>query len=379
MKLQLPILFSLLIFITACGSDSKRSTDQYFRENFDPYSEPFFPYQWYLEYTQNSFTKTANIDPDANVHILDAWKYTRGRGVKVAVIDNNFEVTHRDLADNIAVSYNADFNNTNVANDTDESSHGTATAGFVAAVPNGYGMLGTAPDAKLVLISQMLVDDAATIRAFEYAKNAGAKIISNSWGTGHVSEAVASELAALKEQNITIFFASGNNGPDLYSSNQDLDAPGVTDESELPSVIGVGATNESNKLASYSNYGKYIDILAPGGEFLGLLALDDSGGQVNNYLINNRYLLKLDNAHILEMGTSFACPIAAGVAALMLSVNPLLTPDQIRTLLIESTEKIESDQVYYNAEGFNSRRAFGKINASKAVELAKKAAEKSSN
>ena len=377
MKQLLTFLLLTLLF-TGCGAGSNRNSHKNidYRTNFNPYNEPFFQYQWYLTYTENEFSFSAAIDPDASVHILDAWKYTRGKGVKVAVIDNNFEVKHKDLRDNVINSYNADMQNYDVSNDSDESSHGTATAGFIAAVPNGYGILGTAPDAELILIEQFADDDAATIRAFEYAKNKGAKIISNSWGTGHVSEAIAAELASIKNQNITIFFASGNYGPTLTSSNQNLDAPGITDESELPSVIGVGATNELNKLASYSNYGRNIDILAPGGEFLGLLGLDDTGSagvQFNSYTFSNGYTLVLDDAHAFETGTSFACPVAAGVAALMLAVNPSLTPEQIRTLLIQSTDKIENDSVYYDKNGFNLKRAYGKINAAKAVALAKEA------
>ncbi len=368
------LLLPLLLLFSGCGKDKTKTQQPETEEGFNPYNEPYFQYQWYLAYTDNDFSRSALISQNAHIHILDAWKYTRGEGVTVAVIDDSYEVGHRDLSTNITDFYNADFQNTKVENDTDDSSHGTATAGFIAAPKNDYGIVGTAPDAKLVLIAQIYDDDVATIRAFEYAKNKGAKIISNSWGTGNVSPAVAEELALLKEQNITILFASGNYGPSLFSDNQDLDVPGVTDESELPSVIGVGATNEQNQLASYSNYGKNIDILAPGGEYLGLLGLDDTGVKgvpYNTYTFTNGYSITIDNAHAFETGTSFSCPLAAGVAALMLSVNPSLTPDQIRTILIESAEKIEANSVYYDDNGFNLKRAYGKINAAKAVELAK--------
>jgi subtilisin family serine protease len=365
----------LLALFNSCGtngSSSKTTSD--FRANFNPYNEPYFPYQWYLAYTKNDFTQTIQVDPNAGIHIIDAWKETRGKGVKVAVIDSNFEVTHPDLEENIYTYYNADAKNSNVANDTDDSSHGTTAAGFIAAVPNGYGILGTAPDSELILIRQIYADDAATIRAFEYAKEKGAKVISNSWGTGDVSEAVAVELENLKKEGITIFFASGNNGPTPHNNDKDLDQPGVNDESELSSVIGVGATNEYNRLASYSNYGENIDILAPGGVEIGLLGLDDMGEKgvyYSSYQFSNGYVLQLDNAHAFEIGTSFACPLAAGVAALMLSVNPTLTPDQIREIMISTADKIESDYVYYDENGFNLKRAYGKLNASKAVAAAK--------
>jgi len=284
-------------------------------------------------------------------------------------------VTHPDLAANIADYYNADFQTKKVENSvSDESSHGTATAGFVAAVPNGYGILGAAPDSRLLLIAQVYADDAATIRAFEYAKKEGAKVISNSWGTGNVSDAIAEEIANLKERNITIFFASGNNGPTPDNDNQNLDAPGINDESELPSVIGVGATNEYNRWATYSNYGTNIDLLAPGGEAIGLLGLDDSGAKgvaYTRYIFRNGYELEVDDAHAFKIGTSFACPLAAGVGALMLSANPALTPDQVRSILIQTADKIESNYVYYDENGFNQKRAYGKINAAKAVMMAK--------
>ena len=373
----LSFLFILTV-ITGCGSTTTTNNNQTFLENFNPYNEPYFPYQWYLSYTNNTFTKTIGVNPDASIHIFDAWKQTLGKNVLVAVIDNNFEITHKDLQRNIYDYYNVDYDSKNVSNDTDESSHGTATAGFIASVANGYGIVGTAPAAKLLLIQQFLDDDALTIKAFEYAKKMGAKIISNSWGTGHVSDAVAAELDYLKEQNITIFFASGNNGPTLNNDNQNLDYPGVYDESELPSVIGVGATNEFNELASYSNYGKNIDILAPGGELpplgLGLLGLDDTGpagSYYTSYTFYNGYTLYLDDAHAFNVGTSFSCPIAAGVGALMLSINPSLTPEDIRTILIQTADKIESDSVYYDENGFNLKRAYGKVNAAKAVEMAK--------
>lgn len=367
----------LLLTLAGCGggnTNGSNGSDRY-RTFFNPDAEPFFPYQWYLSYSDNDFTRTVGVDPDASIHIRDAWKITRGEGVKVAIIDNNFEVTHPDLAANIADYYNADFQNKKVENSvSDESSHGTATAGFVAAVPNGYGILGTAPDSRLLLIAQVYADDAATIRAFEYARKEGAKVMSNSWGTGNVSDAIAEELANLKAQNITIFFASGNNGPTPDNDNQNLDAPGVNDESELPSVIGIGATNEYNRLATYSNYGSNIDLLAPGGEMIGLLGLDDSGEKgvaYTRYLFRNGYELQVDDAHAFKIGTSFACPLAAGVGALMLSANPALTPDQVRTILIQTADKIESDNVYYDENGFNQKRAYGKINAAKAVEMAK--------
>ncbi len=366
-------IYTMLASISffGCGGSSTQSApnndtnDIRFQDN--PAKEPYYKYQWYLSYTNNKFTQNANINKNASIHINDVWKTTKAKGVTIAVIDSNFEPSHKDLAANVLKVYNADSQDAYVLNDGYEPSHGTACAGFIAAPSNNLGITGVAPDANLLLIAQEYVDDAATIRAFEYARKNGAKIISNSWGTENVSEAVAKEFAYLKDQNITIFFASGND-------STDLDTADVTDESELPSVIGVGATNELNKLASYSNYGKNIDILAPGGEYMGMLGLDDTGEKgvyYDTYTFPSGYTIYIDSDHAFVNGTSFACPLAAGVAALMLGVNPNLTPDQIREILISTAEKVENDYVDYDKNGFNIKRAYGKIDAQKAVETAK--------
>ncbi len=362
------LLYSIAILLTFYGCGNSRKTiDTTIGTNFNPSNEPFFPYQWYLSYTQNQFSKSGGIDPDSSIHIWDAWKYTRGAGVTVAVIDANFEPSHPDLSSNVSAFYNADFDNSDVTNHTSDSSHGLSCAGFIAAPANRVGILGTAPDAKLLLISQEYIDDAAGIRAFEYAKDHGAKIISNSWGTNNVTPAIADEMQSLKDQNITIFFASGN-------ENQNLDTPNINDESEQSSVIGIGSSNEYNQRASYSNYGSNIDLLAPGGEVIGLVGLDDTGDKgvdTEYYQFDNGYEIKLDKDHAFEIGTSFSCPLAAGVGALMLSVNPNLTPDQIEEILIQTADKIEPNTSSYNQKGFSLTHGYGKINAAKAVQMAK--------
>ncbi len=379
MKRVSGLCFGLTLLLSGCGGGGNSATSAAKQadslELFKPALEPYFKYQWYLHYTDNIYTQTLGIDPDASVHIMDAWHISRGRDSVVAVIDTSFETAHPDLHQNILSFYNIDQHNSDVSNKSNKSSHGTACAGFIGAPDNHIGILGTAPESQLVLIVQDYADTALTIEAFEYARKHGAKIISNSWGTGNVLPAVAQELQYLKDQNITIFFASGNNGDGLPTHSRNLDLPGVNDESELPSVIGVGATNELNSLASYSNYGKNIDLLAPGGEYTGLLGLDDTGikgNAVSRYILPGGYTISIDNNYTFSIGTSFACPIAAGVAALMLSANPKLTPDQIREIMIQTADKIDPQSANYDAKGFSLTHAYGKINAAKAVDLAKR-------
>lgn len=327
-----------------------------------PENEPYYTYLWHL----NAFNSPLNglgypVDSNADIHIETAWNTTKGAGIKVAVIDEGFDTSHEDLKSNIIATYNADDGSSNVQYYGIDGAHGSTCAGFIAAPVNKTGIVGVAPESKLILIKQDLNNDAATIRAFEYAKSQGAKVISCSWGTSQVSQAVEDEFKSIYNSGITIVFASGNNG-------SDLDTDVSNDESESPWVIGVGASGENNDVTSYSDYGNNIDLIAPGGDkdlSSGVLGLDDMGffgSDEQKNIVNNNYSF--------HDGTSFACPIVAGTAALMYSVNPNLTPQQIRSLLIETTDKIGATQYGTNGFDVTKRRGYGKVNVTKAVNAA---------
>jgi subtilisin family serine protease len=382
------ILLIYILFISGCSFGRHNSTPELIDdpdpiENPDPTekpepqtnsgidsiaNEPYYKYAWHFN-PNADFSQQVDIDPQANIHIEDAWSITKGENVKVAIIDaGDFDVNHVDLRENIIAKYNADNKNQIMIDTTeDEASHGSTAAGFIASPINGKGLVGAAPKAQLILIQQVENSDSKTIEAFRYAKELGAKVISNSWGTYNVSQTVENYLQELKDDGITIIFASGNGDENSIAYNMDnRDSQGneINDESELESVIGIGATNEENEVTSYSNYGRNIDLLAPGGSSIGVLGIDNSGyaGSSAQYgFVNNNYAF--------VQGTSFSAPIAAGVVALMLSVNPSLTPDQIRDILIQTADKIGENPNYIN--GFDLRRGYGKINAYKAVNMAR--------
>ena len=384
----LSILVSAL-FVSGCGigsSNNNEKTEELITEKLVIKKVPmvvseetYYKYLWHIDSKNSSEQKiveelsnitgrefwTNNIDPNADINILEAWKITKGKGVKIAVIDDGADVYHEDLKDNIFLAYNVDNQSNNISINYDsitDSSHGNECAGFIAAPINGKGIVGVAPESKLILIKQEEAADSAVIEAFEYAKNNGAKVISCSWGTTAVSEAVVAELKSLYDAGITVVFASGNEG-------LDLDEEGIDDESEVPWVIGVGASSEINDVTPYSNYGLNIDLIAPGGDdstSIGILALDDSGNQgatANYGTVSNDYAF--------TFGTSFSTPIVAGVIGLMYSVNPDITPKEVRDILISTTDKVGGNNAdYWN--GFDLERAYGKINALKAVKEAQK-------
>lgn len=364
------MILSLLLFLTACN-DNKNNSSVII--NPDPITqeyditqiqlEPYYQFAWHLAYNR-TFGQYYGINENAHINIEKAWNHSRGAGVTVAVIDiDYFDWEHEDLRSNVIRIYNYEENNNNIKDpqiNRDDSSHGSSVAGYIASPTNGKGLVGSAPESKLILIKiDKDTDDQGTIEAFQYAIDNGAKVICCSWGTENASQGFASALSEFKEEGITIIFASGNAGINM-------DMPSINDESELEAVIGIGASNENNEFASYSNYGSQIDLLAPGGDLdsgVGILGIDDSGfsgSSLQRSLVTNNYAF--------THGTSFAAPVAAGVAALMLSVNPTLTPDQVRDILIQSADKIGNNPNYI--DGYDSRRAYGKLNAAQAVEMA---------
>ncbi len=360
--LYIILIFVLLLLYGCFKKDEPEETIQCLSDNiqnlstensteFDPNDE-YYKFAWHLKVQTNLFTLRNNIDKNADLNITKAWQITRGKGIKVAIIDDSFEPDHEDIKDNVFSSYDVDEEDCDVRDVSPNRSHGHMASGVLAAVGNNQkGVIGIAPEAKLILIKQIANDDAKTIKAFEYAKQAGARVVSCSWGSESVSEAVKSKIDELYNEGIVIVFAFGNEGANF-------DLPNINDESELDSVIGVGASNESNDVAYYSNYGSNLDILAPAGE-IGIPTVDKMGP----YGDNNQ-LGYVDDSYTFFPGTSAATPLVAGTAALMLSVNPSLTPDQVRSIMIETADKIG---LYYDSNCFNIRYGYGKINSSKAV------------
>ena len=311
--------------------------------------ENYFKYQWNIN-PNSIYYDEGRVTRGADINLPPAWQYNKGEGVKVAVIESCFDTTHKDLRDNIYLAYNAEtrefyHNGENCQGlDDDEKNHGNEVAGVIAGVENSFGIIGVSPKVNLILISVKLsnTDESSLLYAFDYAKNHGVKVINCSWGSGHISQPLSDKLQEMKDSGITVVFSSGND--DL-----DLDQVGVDDESEDPSVIGVSATDEDNDIAYYSNYGSNIDILAPGGNYIGI------------------YTTENDNKYDKVAGTSFAAPEVSGVVALMYAKNPNLTFGEIYQKLTKTTDKVGLENGANYINGFDTYRAYGKINAGNAI------------
>ena len=262
-----------------------------------------------------------------------------GSNVKVAVIDDGVE-EHDDLyleggVSKVLNGYTANGYGTGRPRKT--GSHGQMCAGVIAAVHNNIVIAGVASNARIVPIRIFKEDDKhGKDQMFSNAKVANAikkswdefncPVLNNSWGGGTPNDKIigAIEYVAKNGRNgkgCFVVFASGNsNFPSAVSYPADLDC-----------VMAVGAIDRDGEKNIYSNYGNKLDIVAP----TNIPTIDRMGdyGECDNNTSDPNY-------QTVFTGTSAACPHVAGVAALMLSVNPDLTRLQITDIIKRTAQKV---------------------------------------
>ncbi|MFP5501059.1 MAG: S8 family serine peptidase [Candidatus Sericytochromatia bacterium] len=231
------------------------------------------------------------------------WSQTRGAGVKVAVIDTGVNPQHPDLVGRVVTGWDA----VNKDHDaSDDHGHGTHVAGTIAAIAgNGLGVAGMAPDATIIPIKVLNAKGSGTndgiAEGILKAAELGAKVINMSLGGPDNSETLKRAIAQVQAQGVVVIAAAGNdnvNTPFYPAANE--------------GVIGVAAVDTSDRKASFSNYGDYVDIAAPGVNIV-------STGFKGDYVGMN--------------GTSMASPHVAGAAALLLGAHPQLNAGHVSRLL----------------------------------------------
>lgn len=257
------------------------------------------------------------------------WDHTTGSpDLIVAVIDTGVDYNHVDLAAvNQAIGW--DFVNDD-SDAMDDNGHGTHVAGIIAATRNnGIGISGVAPGVTIMPVkvlnaigSGWMSDVAAGIT---FAADNGAKIISMSIGGGPSPSLSSATKYAAYEKGCLLFAASGNDGGNI-----------VTYPAAYNWVIGVGAVGHDGNRASYSNYGNFVSLAAPGGSYDG-----DYTHDILSTWPGNQYSW--------NAGTSMATPFASGVAALYWSARPALTNVQIARVVIASADDIGTPgkDIYY--------------------------------
>jgi subtilisin family serine protease len=332
-----------LVSFVGCSSDGEDDTTNIEKPNVpvEPGIDPYEKYQWSFAPSEVSYA-TSN----SHSSITAAQNYNLGENATIAIIDTCFDIYHEDLIHaNVIATKNIANGSSDVSCQSGDVFHGELVFGVIGAQKyNSVGLMGVAPKARFILIKiPEYVTENDLIDAFEFAANHGASVISNSWGTSMESDTERELFQDMKNRGISVVFACGNEGASLDSSGLDM-------ECEDPAVIGVGASNEVNKMASYSNYGLAMDVLAPAGEF-GVVTTDILGDPYNTDIRNT-----LNNPNYTYFaGTSASTPLVAGVIALMQTAKPGLSPEQIREILINSGESVSG---------------YKKVNAKSAIDYA---------
>ncbi len=317
-----------------------------------PFNDPRLSAQWHY----HNDGSLAQSKAGADINLFEAWKTTTGSDkVTVAIIDGGIDLKHEDLAGNIALN-EAELNGTEGVDDDGNGyiddiygwnfctnsatiyphDHGTHVAGTVAAVNNnGIGVAGVAggngtTGSGVKMISVQVFDSrsgtgaADFAAAIVYAAERGATIAQCSWGWASADYVEQSVLDAIdyftesaRSENMTgglCIFATGNNGEtgNWY--------PGCYEP-----VLAVAAMNDDLTPSYYSNYGEWVDVVAPGG----LMDFGDIHGVLSTLP---------DDSYGYSEGTSMATPHVSGIAALILSKHgkTTLTNEALRQQIVTS-------------------------------------------
>ncbi|HEX8844014.1 MAG TPA: S8 family peptidase [Pyrinomonadaceae bacterium] len=319
-------------------------------------NDEMFARQWsLLNIGQNGGT------PAADIRALNAWVKTTGSSdLIVAVLDSGVEYTHPDLAGNIwhrpanlpqyvddelgAFNDESGFNAIDRLRDPmDDNGHGTHCAGIIGAEGNNrIGIAGINWSVQIMPLKFLDANGSGStkdaIEAINYVidrkrKGVNVRIISASWGSTQNSRALRDAIKKAGDEGILFVAAAGN-------SSEDADKrPHYPAGYKLDNVVSVAALDSNDKLAGFSNFGaKSVHIAAPGKNILSTW---------------------LKGEFREASGTSMATPEVAGVAALVLSVNPKMSVKELRQRLLDSVDPIDSLK--------GKVLTGGRINAAKAV------------
>ncbi|WP_176756896.1 S8 family peptidase [Prevotella communis] len=316
-------------------------------------NDPLFNAQWGLE---NQNTGYSNIDISAS----SAWVHATGKFVKIAIFDGGVDTTHIDLVHNLSyLRYDAE-TGTSPSRYYQYKDHATHCAGIAAAEKdNEIQIAGVAPDATIVPISINFSNTSnfhlKAADGIMWACQHGVDIISNSWHreTKNPALDIAIDYAikyGRQDKGCIMVFASGNYVDD-WSLDTDVSYPANCNDT----ILVVGAIDNHGARWVNSKYGPELDLVAPGVEIISTLPNDSSG---------------------MKTGTSMACPHVAGVAALILELNPELTVSEVNSIICSQAKKIpgvsfnvtKTDGTWNNEYGYGLVDAYSSVQATPKIE-----------
>lgn len=378
-------------------------------------TDTYFTSQWNLHNKGPGATPLGKgtIAGSDHAHVAEAWELLYelgvvknagdiGKSIRLAVIDDGFDLHHEDLQDKFVASKN--FGGAvlpdNLFSMAPKNFHGTLVTGLAAASgDNGKGITGSCPGCRIVaarMASEKPTDQTIEEyyqKIFDWVLAQNADVINCSWGpdtsmTPGFAQQLIDRLSREGRggKGTIVVFASGNSGEDMawnaFASN--------------PGAISVGASDSTGKRYSFSNYGTGLDLMAPTsgaqgstGRYIdpiwttdnfvapdclkpgakpGSGCSDKAGWTPNSNLAggdgwDGKYSYRFSH-------TSSAAPIVSGIVALVLQANPALTANEVQLILQHSADRVSPADAKYDAQGFSTHYGYGRVNALRAVALA---------
>ncbi|MCK0506838.1 S8 family serine peptidase [Aromatoleum anaerobium] len=279
-------------------------------------NDPYFSKAWHLP----------------KIQAPTAWDASTGAGVTVAILDSGVDASHPDLAGKLVSGWNFYDGNSNT---TDVNGHGTKVAGTVAAATNNAtGVAAVAGAAKIMPVRVSSSSGSGSLSAIAsgltWAADRGARVANLSFYGVSTSSTIVSAAQYMKNKGGLVTVSAGNYGTETTFASTDT-------------MIIVSATDSNDAKTSWSSYGNYVDLAAPGA---GIWTTANGGGYGS------------------VSGTSFSSPVTAGVVALMMAVNPTLGASQVQQLLQSTAKDL-------GAAGWDKYYGYGLVNAAAAVQAAK--------
>jgi subtilisin len=244
----------------------------------------------------------------ARVKAPAAWGTTRGKGVKLVVIDTGIDMTHPELSGIIKGGWNAI---STAATFNDDNGHGTHCSGTIAAKDDDAGVVGVAPQIDLYGVKVLDENGSGTfddvIAGMLWAVENKMEVASMSLGAGQGNQALADAVEAMRKGGVILIAAAGNSGG------------AVGYPAAYPGAIAVAASDSKDKLASFSSRGPAVAVIAPG------------------VAVKSTYM---GGGYDTLSGTSMATPHVAGLTALYVATHKGATPEQARAALAAASTKL---------------------------------------